>query len=98
MRHIDMDTHQALLCSGLGGAADVNAEGFLSEGSGGKQNGEHLVELQGVANLRAACAEQAASGLRTGQHYHPNIPADRNEVVRVTYVSQPRVGDCLPGD
>lgn len=78
-----MDTHQAFLCSGLGGAADVDAEGFLSEGSGGKLNGKHLVELQGVMNLRAACAEQAASSLWTGQHYHPNVPADRNEVVFV---------------
>lgn len=75
------DTYQTLLSSGPGGGADVDAESLLSEDGGGKLHGEHLLELQRVVSRRAAGAEQAASGLRTGQHYHPDVPAGRKCVV-----------------
>lgn len=73
-------SYQTILSSGLGGGADINSEGLVSEGGGGELHGKHLVELQRVLSLWAACAEQAACGLRAGQHYHPDVPADRNEV------------------
>lgn len=69
------ETNQTLFVARLAGVAHVHPQGLLPQCTVGYLHAKHLVELHGVSRWRAACSEEAASGLHAGKHRHAYIPA-----------------------
>lgn len=68
-------TDQTLLVARLAGVTDVHPQGLLTQCAVRYLHAEHLVDLGDVLWQGAACSEEAARGLHTGQHHNPHIPA-----------------------
>lgn len=78
-------THQTFFASVLAGVADVNPQCLLPQCTVGYLHAEHLVDLHDVLRQRAACAEEAAGGLHTGQHRRTHIPAGDTMLLHVVF-------------
>lgn len=62
------ETNQTLFMTRLAGVADVDPQRLLPQCTVGYLHAEHLVDLHDVLRQRAACSEEAACSLHTGQH------------------------------
>lgn len=67
-------THQTRFAARLV-VADVDPQRLLPQCALGYLHAKHLVDLSNVLRQIAACSEEAAGGLDTGQHGHTHITA-----------------------